>query len=488
MPELPEVETVRKVLETWLIGRKVIGVRVFYPPLFKNVTEKDLNQQLIGQKFEVIDRHGKYLILKTNDFAIISHLRMEGKYYLGHYKGSHLSKQGKEYDPAALDGFSKHVHALFELDNGSILMYHDVRKFGKMALHPKATYLADQSLSRVGKEPFQMKNVDNLFVKLQKRTTSIKSVLLNQSLIAGLGNIYVDETLFLSNMDPREACYHISHKELDSIVTNAKKVLKRAIEQGGTTVHSFHTGNFVDGKFQDELNVYGREGQPCHVCGTAIVKMKVAQRGTHFCPQCQRKKTENTVRVLGITGVIGSGKTTVSKLFQTYGLIVLDADQYARSALDKGSKAYSAVVARYGDSILDKQQQIDRSLLRQKVADKQSELKFLESVIHPYVIAETKKEIAKKEGIYLMDVPLLFEARMNELCDATLYVHTQEKIRKQRLIQRGTMPLKAAEDLRKNTWTSNQKMLSADFIIDNSSSLEVTRNQVTALQNYLWNR
>lgn len=487
MPELPEVETVRRVLEEWLIGRKIVGFRLLYPPIFKNASEKEVQNVLIGQTFVEIDRQGKFLILKTKKFAIISHLRMEGKYYLGHYKGQQKWKQGAMYDEENIDDFSKHVHVIFELDNGAILMYHDVRKFGTMALYTADTYMDDAALAKLGDEPFQMDGVDELFAKLQNRTTSIKSVLLNQSLVAGLGNIYVDEVLFLSNVDPREACFEIQYEQLVTIIKRAQEVLQRAIEMGGTTIRSYHANHFVDGKFQDELYVYGREGEPCRICQTPIVKMTVAQRGTHFCPQCQRKRVEKPVRVLGITGVIGSGKSTVSTMFEKMGCTILDADQYARKALEPGTESYQKVVKRFGNGIVDSHGQINRSLLRKKVANHPKRLKFLESVIHPFVIQQTKNEINKKQGLYLMDVPLLFEAKMNELCDVTIFVHTQDKVRKQRLIERGTMSLQTAEDLRKNTWTDNQKMMAADFIIDNSSTLEQTQMQVEQLKNYLWN-
>ncbi len=486
MPELPEVETVRRVLEGWLLNRKIQKVKVLYSALIENASVTEFQEKLQGETFTAIERYGKYLILKTQHYALVSHLRMEGKYYLGHDVTDKTYSAGIEYDQQNLTKLTKHVHMLISLDNAAVLMYHDTRKFGRISLHLREDYKQNSSLAKLGEEPSNILDPRFVFNRLQKRKSTIKAALLDQSIVAGLGNIYVDETLFKSKIDPREKCYDLSFADVSTIIKNAQIILQNAIENGGTTVRSYHADNHVDGKFQNQLAVYGRSGEPCYECSTPIVKMFIAQRGTHFCPNCQRKKWTKPVRVLGLTGVIGSGKTTVAKLFAQQGFTILDADKYAKEALNVGTKPYNAVVKRYGLTILNTDQTIHRGLLRQQVASKTKELAFLERVIHPYVIDKTIAEIKKNHGLYLLDVPLLFESKMNELCDATIYVHAIEPIRKQRLILRGTMPLKTANDLNKNTFSVQQKMELSDFIIDNSSTLETTKNQVISLKNYLW--
>lgn len=488
MPELPEVETIRRVLEKWILNKKIKQVKLIYNPIFNIANEEELNKKLENQVFENIKRYGKFLVLETNDYSIVSHLRMEGKYYLGHYKGNKHFVEGKEYEPSNLNSFSKHVHLIFEFNDESILMYHDVRKFGRFSIYNKGEYLKDKGLSKLGPEPFDIDNVDPLFLKLKKSTRPIKSMILDQSFLAGIGNIYADETLFKAKIDPRLESRLINKQQLSAIVEASKEVLLKATDAGGSTIKSYHFGDGIDGRFQHSLFVYAREGKECFICKTPIVKMNVGQRGTHFCPNCQRKPFDKDVKVVGITGIIGSGKTTVAKMLEEEGFIILDADKYSKEALKKDTSTYKEVVKYFGDKILDENNNINRATLRDVVVNDNNKLKKLESFIHPYVILRTKEEITKQKGKYLLDVPLLFEAKMNALCDATLYVHTMDKIRKDRLLKRGGMTLKEAEGLKENALTANEKMFLSDFVIDNSFSYQTTKKQLELLQKFLWKK
>lgn len=274
MPELPEVETVRNVLKKWVIGKTIKNVDVFYERVIENMTFDNFKHKIVDQKINDINRMGKYLLFVLDDYILLSHLRMEGKYYLIN-------------DGELDEKTNKHKIISFIMDDKSSLLYHDVRKFGRMKLLDKKDYLEDESLKKVGKEPFVMKDVE-LYEKINKSNKPIKELLLDQSNIAGLGNIYVDEVLFSSKIYPLRKGKDISLMECDIIIKNSVQVLNKAIELGGSTIKSYHSGNKVDGRFQNELNVYGKKGEKCPVCTTIIEKMVVGGRGTHYCPKCQK--------------------------------------------------------------------------------------------------------------------------------------------------------------------------------------------------------
>lgn len=274
MPELPEVETVKETLKLHLIGKKIVDIITPYP----NIIKTDLvyfKEKMINQEFLDIKRYGKYLIFELTDISMISHLRMEGKYYLREN----------------LDQITKHEHVIFKLDNDQYLSYHDVRKFGTMELVEKNEVFNTDSLSKLGYEA-NNENIDlnEIYPKFKNAKRPIKSVLLDQTIITGLGNIYVDETLFRSKIHPEELSSNLNEEEVKSILVNAKAVLDKAIKLGGTTIRTYQSSFGVDGRFQNELKVHTLVGKPCTVCKTTIEKIKVGGRGTYFCPNCQRLK------------------------------------------------------------------------------------------------------------------------------------------------------------------------------------------------------
>ncbi len=272
MPELPEVETVKEALRNCVLGKVINSVDVYYEKILENISKDDFCKVLKGQKIIDIDRYGKYLIFKLSKGFIVSHLRMEGKYH---------------YDMRQHD---KHTHIVFNFEDETNLAYHDVRKFGKMNYFDLNTDIYNvKPLSKLGLEPFLMKDGTKLYEKLKKCKKPIKQVLLDQEIIAGIGNIYADEICFYSKISPFRLACDLSKYECDLIVENAKKVLTFAIKLGGSTVKSYQSAHGIDGKFQNELAVYSKQGQTCKVCGSIIVKTKIAQRGTHYCPKCQEK-------------------------------------------------------------------------------------------------------------------------------------------------------------------------------------------------------
>lgn len=274
MPELPEVETVKRTLEQLILGREIKDVTVHWPKIIKKPIETEqFIDALKGQKVEAIDRRGKFLIFYFTDLAMVSHLRMEGKYGLF-----------PKNDPV-----EKHTHVLFTFSDGTELRYKDVRKFGTMHLFKKGEEHQSLPLSKLGPEPLSDDfNIDYLYESLQKKNRTIKAVLLDQELVVGVGNIYVDEALFRAKIHPQTIASALTYEEVERLVKVIKETLAEAIEQGGSTIRSYINSQGQIGMFQQQLFVYGRNGEQCKECGTEIEKLKVAGRGTHICPSCQK--------------------------------------------------------------------------------------------------------------------------------------------------------------------------------------------------------
>jgi formamidopyrimidine-DNA glycosylase len=276
MPELPEVETIKNTLKQFVIHKKIKEVYVYWPNIIKE--PDDVNQFkmiLSGQTIHDITRKGKFLLFQLDDYVLVSHLRMEGKYTVVHTD----------------EPVKKHTHVVFTFTDGDQLRYNDVRKFGTMHVHYKGVELLEKPLNKLGPDPFEEAfTFDYLYGKLKKTQRVIKSALLDQTIVAGLGNIYVDETLFKANVHPLTHSDKLTKKEIKAIQREAIDILTQAVEQGGTTIRSYVNGQGEMGLFQQELYVYGQENEACKVCGNPITKMKVAGRGTHICSKCQKVK------------------------------------------------------------------------------------------------------------------------------------------------------------------------------------------------------
>ncbi|MGM9985636.1 MAG: DNA-formamidopyrimidine glycosylase [Bacillaceae bacterium] len=276
MPELPEVETVRRTLEQLIIGKEIKEVRVLWPNIVKHPEQVEVFQDaLVGEVIEEMDRRGKFLMFHTTHYTLVSHLRMEGKYFL------------KSQDEIP----NKHVHVLFAFTDGTVLWYQDVRKFGTMHLYKRGEALNYAPLNKLGPEPFsEVFTVDFLKEKLSKGNRKVKVALLDQNIVVGLGNIYVDEVLFRSRIHPEVTVNMLEDEDYPVLHEAIIETLGNAIEKGGSTIRSYVNSQGKIGEFQNELYVYSRKGQPCFNCGHEIEKTKVGGRGTHYCPQCQQKK------------------------------------------------------------------------------------------------------------------------------------------------------------------------------------------------------
>lgn len=268
MPELPEVETVRRTLEPLLVNKRIENVHVFHQNMIET---SDFEQKLKGQTIQSIDRMGKFLIFKLSQHVMISHLRMEGKYFLTDPRKKH-----------------PHEHVIFYLDDGQTLIYHDVRKFGKFQLRSYDDYVLKPPLVHLGPEPKDA-SPRIIYKQLKKRHITVKQALLDQHVMAGLGNIYVDETLFRAGIHPEKKTSTLTKKQVTELISHAIDVLDHAVTLGGSTIRSYYATIGVDGKFQNELRVHTKKGEPCPACQTEIIKIKVGGRGTYVCQKCQKK-------------------------------------------------------------------------------------------------------------------------------------------------------------------------------------------------------
>ncbi|WP_066194709.1 DNA-formamidopyrimidine glycosylase [Gracilibacillus timonensis] len=273
MPELPEVETIRQTLKQLVSKKTIASVDIFWPKIIQEPDDTAVFQQLIkGQTIHDIRRKGKFLLFDLDGYVLVSHLRMEGKY--GVFPGD---------EETAL-----HTHVVFHLTDGTDLRYQDVRKFGTMHLQKKGDELNKKPLVLLANDPLEPQFSFSLFKeKIQRSERNIKNILLDQSVIAGLGNIYVDETLFLAGIHPLIKGSQLSEQQIVHILEASVLTLKDAIKQGGTTIRSYVNSQGQIGMFQQQLNVYGQTDKPCSHCEDTIMKIKISGRGTHYCPSCQ---------------------------------------------------------------------------------------------------------------------------------------------------------------------------------------------------------
>lgn len=274
MPELPEVETVIRTLEHQLGNFTFKKCDVLWDNIIAYPSVSEFKDKIINQKVLKYLRLGKYLVFELNDYFLIAHLRMEGKFYI----------QNPDEE------ITKHMHVIFDLDNGKQLRYHDTRKFGKMYLYDKVDdYTSLPVFDHIGLDAFDDKlNVE--YLKNKKRNGNLKNFLLDQSIIAGIGNIYADEICYALSLDPRTAVKNLTDTDYQNIIDETRRILTGAIKAGGTTIRSYTSSLGVHGRFQLQLKVHQREGEPCKKCGTIIKKIKVGGRGTYYCEKCQKLK------------------------------------------------------------------------------------------------------------------------------------------------------------------------------------------------------
>lgn len=271
MPELPEVETVRRTIAPRLSGKRVQEVEILFPGVVEGAAPEAFAERVMGRRFGPGERHGKYLLfgLDSGEWLVV-HLRMTGRLFVGDWEAPR--------DPYA--------RLRIWLDGDEALTFADVRKFGRVSLSAGRRALS----SRASLGPDALEELDEATLEkiLQSSQARVKSLLLDQRRLAGLGNIYTDEALHAAGIDPRRPASSLSKDEAKRLFAAVRETLLAGIRHGGTSIRDFVNGEGIQGRHQDYLNVYGREGRPCRRCGGAVMKERIAGRGTHFCPRCQQ--------------------------------------------------------------------------------------------------------------------------------------------------------------------------------------------------------
>lgn len=273
MPELPEVETVRRGLEQVLLGRRVVAAQAWSPTLRFDVPA-DFARVLTGAEIQRIDRRAKYLLLTTGEHVLLSHLGMTGTW--------------QRFDRAPQR--RKHDHLGLALSDGAWLIYHDPRRFGFVELMRQDEVADNAHLRALGPEPLdaQAFSADYLAQALRGRSAPIKTLIMDQSVVVGVGNIYAAEALFRAGIHPRAKAGRVRPARLERLVAAVREVLAEAIVAGGSTIEDYRTTEGQSGYFQHNFAVYGRDGQPCARCATTLRLLRLGGRASVYCPKCQR--------------------------------------------------------------------------------------------------------------------------------------------------------------------------------------------------------
>jgi formamidopyrimidine-DNA glycosylase len=277
MPELPEVESLRRILARSAVGRTVVSAIVREARLRRAVAT-DLPVMIAGRKIEGIGRRAKYLMIElSGDHLMMVHLGMSGS--LTHRRADF---DGDSFDP-------RHDHVEFTFDDGSRLVYNDPRRFGLMKLLPRGEVAGLAELKGLGPEPFAKEfDAAYLWRVSRGRTSAIKNLLMDQRIVAGVGNIYASEILFRARVRPTRRAGRVTRAEFESIAPITAEVLREAIGSRGTTFRSYRDSQGQPGRFASKLRVYDREGQPCLECATPIRAAVIGQRSSFYCPRCQK--------------------------------------------------------------------------------------------------------------------------------------------------------------------------------------------------------
>jgi formamidopyrimidine-DNA glycosylase len=294
MPELPEVETIRRALVEPLEGHRIRSAELTLPRLLLGFPAADFALKLKGQRIRAVLRRGKYLILELDKDSLILHLGMTGQ--LTHaapeapVDARFLRTVTGLQKPVGAHPVDKHTHLILHLDGGGKLMFRDPRTFGKIMLVPGKTWESHPRIRKLGPEPLTMKPAAHAKNVPALSTRTVKALLLDQEFLAGVGNIYADEALFLAGIPPKRTVKSLKGPEKITLLEAVKTVLRKGIRYQGTTFSDYRQPDGSSGKNFERLMVYGRGGRPCRTCGTILHKTLVAQRGTVFCPTCQPAK------------------------------------------------------------------------------------------------------------------------------------------------------------------------------------------------------
>ncbi len=457
MPELPEVETVRKSLEKLYLNKKIIDVDILLPRMILSDID-EFKTKVINATFISFTRIGKYLFLNLdNGYSIISHLRMEGKYIR------------RSLDEV----ITTHTRVIFYLNDNSKMCYDDSRSFGIMKLTKTENILKEKEISKLGPEPFSINDGSYLYNIYQRKNVEIKEALLDQEIMTGLGNIYADEVLFDTCINPFKKCNKLTLQECNSILESSKKILNHAIELGGSTISSYHPEKGVDGRFQNELNVYGKKDLSCPRCSSILRKGRIGGRGTTYCPKCQHVAIS-----IGVTGKIASGKSEALRYLKSLGYPIFSSDEEV-VRLYKQKETKIALINLFGEGVLNDDGTISKPFIKNVISQDQNKKIELENIIHPMV----KKSIIKfinehrEEKIVICEVPLMFEKRFDLLFDYILGTTCSSINQIEHLKNRGSKTI--SQDLviaLSNTFDKN--ISKCDFLVNTDGSIENAHQQI----------
>lgn len=332
---------------------------------------------------------------------VISHLRMEGKFY------EYLQQEEN----------SKYARMVFHLDNNHKVCYDDSRCFGIMILSDESSYRNEKEIAKLAKEPFNA-DVKEIMEKTKRLIQPIKTTILDQSVICGLGNIYADETLYASKIHPLTETNTLKESDWKRLIANAIEILNTAIKLGGSTIKSYHPGKGVSGEFQTRIKIYGKQDEECPICHKKFRFTTVGGRGTTYCPGCQKKVGRN-IKV-AITGKIASGKSLILKMFKDdYHLETLSSDEVVNNLYNQPdiAKTLGKLLNLSFDNVVDK------SILREHLKNNPNDIKKINKFIHPLVGKEIEKFLKKNnKDIVVVEVPLLFESNLDRLFDYIIAV------------------------------------------------------------------
>lgn len=288
MPELPEVETTinglkqlldRKIEEVWCDNKKMVRKAVF----------SDFKQKIIGTKIKDLRRRGKLILIDlSQEQTLLIHQKLTGHLLIGTW-----TKQDNRWNPKTLgplqDKANRYIHLVLTLDNGQMLALSDLRKFAKVELWDSQELKNSKQINKLGPEPLAKDfSFEDFKTYFKGRTAAIKTTLMNQEVIAGIGNIYSDEILWRAKIDPFKSTNKLSREEFNQIFKAMKKVLNKAIKLKGESISDYRRPSGAKGNFDQERKVYRREGESCPRCGTTIKRKKISGRSAHYCPQCQK--------------------------------------------------------------------------------------------------------------------------------------------------------------------------------------------------------
>lgn len=450
MPELPEVETIKRELEKQLIGKTFDTPLLYHEKTLLSSKDVFLHQ-LRGKRILSLSRKGKFLFFHlSEEKKLVFHLRMEGKLYV----------ENKERHS------TDHLVIFFPFLNEDLgLAFYDVRKFGI------CEYTDEKDLDsscKLGPEPFDIKEANYLFDKFHSSKRMIKELLLDQTILSGIGNIYANEILFDTKISPFLKGFELTKENCRDLLISSQKILAAAIANHGSTIRTYHSAPDKEGNFQAFLKIYGKKGQPCPNCSHIIEKRYVDQRGTEYCPHCQ-----NTGITLAITGKIASGKSLATSYFKKEGFVTFSADECVHKLYeDQGFlKELKAKFPMIFTPELNKGK--ITLLLSSDPSFKRSYLSLLfrkvKEEANSFIIENNRKDKA-------LEIPVLFDAHMQDMFSIIVGVETTKQ--RQHLIERGDDPSKASFNSL-NSYDKHREQLSA--ILHSDGTKKELHNQVKAL-------